>query len=236
MGNVINQNLKVQTETFGAERNKVIIVDNFVRDPWLLVDYAASARFLASPMLRQRKGYPGVKAAMPKPEAEALIKGIEGLINTEFSIPSTAQINPPSASLCLMTVPEMQLGPYQTIPHFDTSRQSFFAALLYLCGEEHGGTGFYRHNSTGYESISPEHSDNYLDSCFHELNNKKIRKRYFSESDEYYTKIGFVPAVYNRLVVYRGCLLHSANLTSLISLNPDPRVGRLTANIFLNFD
>ena len=236
MGIVINQNFIVQTETFGEERNKVIVVDDFIKDPSLLVDYATNAKFLASPMLRQRKGYPGVKAAMSNPEADALTESIEGLIDTEFSILPTAQLNSTSSSLCLMTVPEMQLGPYQTIPHFDTSRQNFFAALLYLCGEEHGGTGFYRHNSTGYESISPEHSDNYLDSCFHELNNKKIRKRYFSESDEYYTKIGFVPAFYNRLVVYRGCLLHSANLTSLISLNPDPRIGRLTANIFLNFD
>jgi hypothetical protein len=232
---MINTDLTIESAHIGQENNKIVTCDDFLLDPSPLVEYAANAKFAASPMLRQRKGYPGVRAAMPIEVVEPMARAVEALVRAEFDVPEHLQCERPQSSLCLMAVPESQLGPYQTIPHFDTSNQYFFAGLLYLCGEEHGGTGFYKHNSTGYESVLPERSDLYLDACHTELNNKTINKRYFSESDEYYTKLGFVGAKFNRLAVYHGNLIHSGVVPSPNGLSLNPRTGRLTANVFLQF-
>lgn len=233
---MINNDWDVQIRYLGDEKNKAIVIDNVLSNPEQLVDYASSIKFPPAPWLQQRKGYPGIRADLPVSRIEPLILKIKEIIEAQYDIPPSASRISCQSSLCLMTVPEAELGPYQLIPHFDTSQQFYFAALLYLCGEEHGGTAFYRHNSTAYESITPERSDGYLDRCYIELNNRKLEKRYFSESDDYYTKIDFIPARFNRLAIYKGCLLHSATILSDASINDDPKTGRLTANLFYNFD
>lgn len=233
---MINKKLDMQALYMGNEKNKVLCFDDFLANPAQLIDHARQSKFSPYPAAVQRKGYPGVRTAAPADFGDELRGRIGEIIKHEFGIPADANITPLQDALCLMTVPETELGPLQRIPHFDASNPHFFAALLYLCGEEHGGTGFYRHKRTGYESITPERCDHYLDSSYEELNSKKPERRYFSESDDFFIKVGFVPAQFNRLVVYRGCVLHSANILSGISLNPDPDVGRLTANIFFSFD
>jgi hypothetical protein len=233
---MINDEFAMQTLYMGNEKNKVLCFDNFLANPAQLIDHARRSVFSPYPVAVQRKGYPGVRTAAPADFGSELRGRIGDIIKNEFGIPAGAGITPLQDALCLMTVPETELGPLQRVPHFDASNPRFFATLLYLCGEEHGGTGFYRHNSTGYESIIPERCDHYFDSSYEELNSRKPDKRYFSESNDFYTRVGFIPAKFNRLVVYRGCVLHSANILSGISLNPDPDTGRLTANIFFNFD
>ena len=46
---------------------------------------------------------------------------------------------------------------------------------------------------------------------------------------------GMMPARFNRLVVYRGSLLHSAVVNPQLSISADPRKGRLTLNSFYDF-
>jgi hypothetical protein len=50
-----------------------------------------------------------------------------------------------------------------------------------------------------------------------------------------YEQIGAVEARFDRLVVYRSRLLHSGLIPPGIDLPGDPRRGRLTANIFVNY-
>lgn len=233
---MINEELIMQTLYMGDENNKVLCFDDFLTNPNALIDHARQSTFSPYAAAAQRKGYPGVRASAPAGFGSQLRERIGEIVKKEFAIPAATKITPLQDALCLMTVPETELGPLQRIPHFDASNPQFFATLLYLCGEEHGGTGFYRHNSTGYESITPERCDKYLDLSYEELNTVKPPRHYFSESDNFFTKVGFIPARFNRLVVYRGCVLHSANVLSALSLNPDPGVGRLTANIFFSFD
>lgn len=42
-------------------------------------------------------------------------------------------------------------------------------------------------------------------------------------------------ADFNSLVVYRSRALHSGRILAPADLSPDPRRGRLTANIFVTF-
>jgi len=233
---MINENLTMQMLSVGNEKNKVIYFDDFLANPSWLVDFASGAVFSPYAAAQQRKGYPGVRTPAPADFANQFRDKVGEIIKNEFGIPAATKTTSLQNAMCLMTVPELELGPLQRIPHFDSSNPHFFATLLYLCGEGHGGTGFYRHNSTGYESITPERCDPYLDASYEELNRKKPGRHYFSESDEFFTKVGFIPARFNRLVIYPGCILHSANIFSSVSINPDPKTGRLTTNIFFSFD
>lgn len=233
---MINDSLNMQILRMGEENNKVLCFDNFLAEPMQLVEFAQGATFSHYAAAAQRKGYPGVRTPAPIGLGEQIRDHLDRIVRAEYEIPAERKIKPLQDALCMMTVPETELGPLQRIPHFDASSPYFFATLLYLCDEQHGGTGFYRHNKTEYESITPERSEHYLDISYDELNSKKSERRYFSESNELFTKVGFVPATFNRLLVYRGNILHSANILSDISLNSDPRIGRLTANIFFTYE
>ena len=233
---MINNSLSMQVLRIGEENNKVLCFDNFLAEPMQLVEFAQSATFSHYAAAVQRKGYPGVRTPAPIGLGEQIRAYLDRIVKAEYEIPVERKIKPLQDALCMMTVPETELGPLQRIPHFDASSPYFFATLLYLCDERHGGTGFYCHNSTGYESITPDRSECYLDASYAELNSKQIERCYFSESNELFSKTGFVSAQFNRLLVYRGNILHSANILSDVSLCLDPNVGRLTANIFFTYD
>lgn len=225
----------MQVLELGDEKNKVIVLDDFLENPEGLVSFAKGVTFSPYPIAVERKGYPGVRAAAPA-EYGALVRSrIDAIVRSEFEIPPAAELKTYQEALNLISVPEENLGPLQRIPHFDASDPCFFAVLLYLCDSSYGGTGFYRHNSTGFESITPERCDQYLDSCFDELNSSRRPKKYFSNSDDFFTKVGFVPAQYNRLVIYRGGVLHSANIAGEGSISACPESGRLTANVFIGY-
>ena len=67
-----------------------------------------------------------------------------------------------------------------------------------------------------------------------ELDRHPAPARYFADSDAQFELLGVMPARFNRLVVYRGSLLHSA-IVNPRRLDADPRTGRLTVNTFYDF-
>ncbi len=226
----------MQVLSFGDEKNKAIVLDDFHAHPETLVQFAAQSEFAPWPMLAERKGYPGVRTSAPEALGLEVLDRLAPVLRSEFGIGSVETLKLQQETLNLMTVPEPELGPLQRAPHFDTSAPNLFAILLYLCDDSHGGTGFYRHRSTGYESITPDRVEHYLDRCFIEFNKYRRPMKYCNESDDLFTKVGFVPAKYNRLVIYRGCVLHSANILGDHSISASATRGRLTANIFVSHE
>jgi len=107
--------------------------------------------------------------------------------------------------------------------------------LLYLCNEEHGGTAFYRHKATGLQQVTADNREHFLDVYYDELNARPPAQRYFDDSDASFEFLGMMPARFNRLVVYRGSLLHSAVVNPRLSINANPLTGRLTLNSFYDF-
>jgi hypothetical protein len=150
-------------------------------------------------------------------------------------VPEQLDIKVGLSAFSLTATPPEALGPLQRTPHFDASTPHHIAVLLYLCGPEHGGTGFYRHRASGWQQVTAENREAFLDRYYAELNARPPALRYFDDSDEQFEFLGMMPARFNRLVVYRGSLLHSAVVNPTISLSSDPRTGRLTANSFYDF-
>ena len=98
----------------------------------------------------------------------------------------------------------------------------------------YGGTAFYRHRRTGFETIRPERMPRFKAALVaDEHEHGPFPARYYYDDDERYEMIGEVEARPDRVIIYRGRLLHSGH----IPIAPDPLTalesGRLTINTFL---
>jgi hypothetical protein len=199
------------------------------------MNFAKQHNFEAYPRTSAGKGYPGVRLTPPAEYSQTITELIKPLLQKEFGIPPETEMRKSECAMSLMTVKPEDLGAVQRLPHFDTSNINQFAVLLYLCDQTHGGTAFYRHNATGLEFINPQTSDRYLSIFFDELEKQPPPLKYFTDSDERFTKIGFLPAAVNRMVIYRSCVLHSPYIVAERSIDANPRTGRLTVNTFVAF-
>jgi hypothetical protein len=57
--------------------------------------------------------------------------------------------------------------------------------------------------------------------------------KYINGDNQYYEQIGSYDAKFNRIVMYRGNVLHSANIAPDFNFDPNPRTGRLTLTSFI---
>jgi hypothetical protein len=213
----------------------VVFIDDFLEDPQALVELASAATFAPYPGVAEHKGYPGVRAAAPADYSAQLTALMEPLIRLNFGVPEVLELRKAECAFSLTTMQPGELGPLQRTPHFDASTPHHMAVLLYLCGPEHGGTAFYRHKATGLQQVTADNRENFLDVYYAELNARHPAPRYFDGSDEHFEFLGMMPARFNRLVVYRGSLLHSAVVNPQLSISGDARRGRLTLNSFYDF-
>jgi hypothetical protein len=232
----LNPDLSIKLLNSVHAIQKIIVVENLLKNPQALMDFAAQNSFEPYPRLASGKGYPGIRLTPPSDYSFTITEFIKPLIKKEFGIADDIEMHKSECAISLMTTKPEDLGDVQRLPHFDTSNINQFAVLLYLCDQSHGGTAFYRHNATGLEFITPQTCDQYLDTFFAELNDNKPPQEYFSDSSEHFTKIGFLPAAINRMVIYRSCVIHSPYLINTAhSINANPRTGRLTVNTFVAF-
>jgi hypothetical protein len=212
----------------------VVFIDDFLDDPQSLVDAASRARFEPCAGADERRGYPGVRAPAPPAYSESITALLDPLIKINFSVPDHLAVKKTPCVFSLTTVAPQALGPLQRVPHFDASTPHHMAALLYLCSEQHGGTAFYRHRATGLQQITADRREAYGAAVYAEVDRHPAPPRYFDDSNEHFELLGVMPARFNRLVVYRGSLLHSA-IVNPRRLTSDPRTGRLTVNTFYDF-
>jgi hypothetical protein len=215
--------------------HKLLVIDNFLQHPLRMQALACHAAFSPYPGFHEKKGYPGIRAQAPEDYSYELTTFLEPLLKAEFAVPAQLDIRKSICAFSLMTQKPQDLGPLQLTPHFDASSQYHLAVLLYLCGKEHGGTAFYRHNATGLTRITAATREQYLDSYYEELNQQRPQQNYFSDSTELFSKVGFIEARFNRLVIYPGALLHAPYINADLSISSDPLHGRLTLNSFFDF-
>jgi hypothetical protein len=232
----LNPQLSIQLLNPAHAIQKIIVIENLLANPQALIEFAAENRFEAYPRSASGRGYPGIQLVPPTAYSQAITHFIKPIIQKKFGVDEALEMRKSKCAISLMTLKPEELSPAQCVPHFDTSNVNQFAIILYLCDQIHGGTAFYRHNATGFEFITPSTSDQYFDNLFAEQKNRPPAQRYFTDSDPQFTKLGVVPAKFNRMVIYRSCTLHSPYLTNLEhSINSDPCTGRLTVNSFVAF-
>ena len=229
----VNPAREVRLYQVGRERQPVVVVDGLLRDPQALVELIAeTADFTATEAAGNF--YPGIRAPAPAGYVKALSAALGPLVAQAF--PDVAGRTAKSSScLSLLTFRPEELNLAQRIPHFDAVNGGQIAVLHYLCDGAHGGTAFYRHRSTGFETITPERMQTYVGVLSSELDRTPPPQAYVKGDTPLFEQIGAVEARFDRAVIYRSRLLHSGDITASCNLSPDPRQGRLTANSFLIF-
>jgi len=134
----------------------------------------------------------------------------------------------------IVTTPPEALTPLQRLPHFDAADPGRIAVLHYLCGPSAGGTAFYRHRTTGFETVSLSRMEDYAERLDADLARHGDPKAEYLRGDTaLFEQTYRVGAAFNRLVIYRGWTLHSGTVPAGLALSGDPRAGRLTVNTFL---
>lgn len=220
----------LEVRRLGREGEPLAVIDNLMREPQALVEAATQMRF--APLAPAGNYYPGHRAAAPGAYLSVLLEAIRPILHDVFEVQADAKAGA-SCHFSLVTLPPDQLNLGQRLPHIDSDDPGRLAILHYLCGPEHGGTAFYRHRASGLETVTPDRSKAYFATLRAELDRDgQPAAAYLDGDTPLFEEIGRVQAAVDRVVLYRGCLLHSG-VVDPARLSLDPRGGRLTVNTFL---
>ncbi|HEY6452341.1 MAG TPA: DUF6445 family protein, partial [Steroidobacteraceae bacterium] len=125
----------------GADGAPVIVIDNFLRQPAALIEYAAAHSVFEGVT---DTFYPGVRAPIPPIYCFALRAFLGRFMAEAFDFGDSPVVGE-LAHFSLVTTPPARLNALQRMPHIDTTDPRQLAVLHYLCDGAHGGTSFYRH-------------------------------------------------------------------------------------------
>lgn len=218
----------------GAEQTPVILIDNAINNIQDLIDFACKNNQFST---GQRTAYPGIRCALPEQFSAVVIEKLLPVIRHTYNLSATAIPKQYYGLYSLVTTAEQDLKVLQRVPHCDSRDASYFAIMCYLNAAPHGGTGFYRHNPTGYERITNERFSHYVAMAESFMAQHGLPSaNYYRANDGHFSLVGNVDYQPNRLMVYPGNLLHSGLIDPVMDISSDPRSGRLTANIFVAFD
>jgi hypothetical protein len=210
----------------GNARAPVLVIESAWPDPQALIEIAASRKDYSARSLY----YPGVRSSAPAEYAHASVSRLRDLIRTTFDLAGEMAIT--DSTFSLVVTPPDKLVPFQRVPHFDSADQNRIAVLHYL--SDLGGTSFYRHRSTGIEIVTTEIQERYMRAVNAEVRNGGMPPAQYVDGDTpLFERIARYDAVFNRMLVYRGSMLHSVNVPDGFVPDANPRTGRLSINTFL---
>lgn len=213
--------------TFGYENEPIVVIDEFSGAVELLIKAGLEAEYTEASAY-----YPGLRAPANPNYLRVRDKMMLEIFNSVFGL--RRNIICENASYSLVTTPRSDLTSRQRIPHVDDIIPNVLAIMHYLGPPETGGTAFYRHRRTGYETLTKDRYAAYQTAL--KLDDEEFgqpAKGYICGDTDRYEMIGKVDAKPDRLILYRGQILHSGWIPHTLPLSSDPAKGRLTINMFL---
>jgi hypothetical protein len=230
----LNPGASISMHSIGVERRPLAVVEDFALHPEALIAYAESGE-----PLRASPGdfYPGIRKPAPPEYAEDVRARYGDVLRERFALPIHTAPRVIFCALSITTTEPHRLRPVQRVPHFDTSAANQLAIVHYLCGSEHGGTSFYRHRSTGFETISQERIKYYSATLKREVTMEySPPAKYMDGDDPLFARIASYEARCNRALIYPSSALHSGDIRRVSSPATLPRAARLTVNSFVRFE
>ena len=177
----------------------VRIVDDALADP-----HAVMAE--GTPLAQSQDFYPGVRYPLPEAFHHSFADWLSGLLQKRV-------VSERNGYVSVVSTPAKQLLPIQTIPHFDTTDEEIYAAVLYLFEEGFGGTSFYRHRSTGIELLTRQNEPLYRAALRREIADPAaLPRRYMNGDTDLFERIHRQEPRFNRLILYPGRRLHAGDI------------------------
>jgi hypothetical protein len=202
------------------------VIEGACPDPQGLIEIAATRQDYSVRSLY----YPGVRSSAPPEYAHATVARLRDLICTTFDLAGELVIT--DSTFSLVVTPPDKLVPFQRVPHFDSADQNRIAVLHYL--SDLGGTSFYRHRSTGTEIVTADIQEHYMRAVNTEVRTVGMPPAQYVDGDTpLFERTARYDAVFNRMLIYRGSMLHSVNIPDGFVPDANPRTGRLSINTFL---
>lgn len=228
-----NPAMQVSVMTVGIEKTPIVIIDDFALSTDEIKHFAYTNAEYATD---EKTFYPGIRCPLPNNYILKLLQSVYQPLYGIYGIELSKRLKPLHSFLSLLTLTPAELQLLQRLPHFDTNNSTCFAVLHYLADGKHGGTGLYRHKPTQYERITESRADDYISSAkeFIQIHGEPDQA-YITDSTSHFEKYYEVEYKPNRLVIYPSNLLHSGTVDCSNDLSNDPKKGRLTANIFVEF-
>lgn len=228
----LHDRIHIEARRVGGEALPVLVVDNFLSSPEILVDYAAVHCVFEGV---SDAFYPGVRAPIPPIYCFALRAFLGDAIRDAFGLANSV-VTGELSHFSLVTTAPGDLSVPQRMPHFDNTNPKQLAVLHYLCAPQLGGTSFYRHRRTGFEYIDAARRPLYANAVSEDLARLGPPPgRYICGDDPMFERTACFAAAYNRVLIYRSIDLHSADIGAGFHFDGSPRTGRLTANTFFYF-
>ena len=217
----------------GEAREPVLVVDGLMRTPASMIEFAAREVAFGE-VAAGENFYPGVQAPAPLEYVSAVGRALTPLVEQAFGLPG---VKPRGATctLSLATLAPEALNLAQRLPHIDTVDPTQFAVLHFFCDPRFGGTAFYRHRSTGFETLTPERLEAHRTWLERDLRRHPPAPGYICGDTPIYQQTAAFEARFNRILVYRSRVFHSGQVRPQAGLSSDPRQGRLTANLFVTW-
>lgn len=223
--------LDIHVEWIGDERNPVVTINNFAPDAGAILAFAKSLDYAVLP----NHYYPGIRAEAPEGRldyADQTVPTITQILKDYFGCRQYAQVFRTLFSLAT-TKPD-QLSDAQRLPHHDTVFENRFAAIHYLCDPKFGGTAFFRHKSTGFETITEDRFDTYTANLRREVAEYGLgQPSFISHDTPIFDHIKTIEPAFNRVVIFRGHTLHSGAISNMLPLPADSEQGRLSVVSFM---
>lgn len=218
---------KIERQEIGPEKEPLLIIDNFAPQPEAWVKLAGVQTFQ-----KLAPYYPGVRAPISADYLQLHVAPLFPLLAETFGYRNGARLV--EVFYSIVTTPPEDLAPLQRMPHFDGGGDEKLALLHYLCPASMGGTAFYRHHSTGYQTVPDARYPAYKASIEADVAAHGMPPpAYFRQSNAVFERIGHCEAAFNRAVIYRGTNLHAIDVPDAFDFDPSPESGRLTINTFL---
>ncbi len=216
----------VRVERIGREGEPVVVIDGFAADAAALRTAAAALTFAPD-----GTHYPGVKAAVPSAYFADVAPTVGIVLRDVFGFAEPAGVI--AAWYQLVTTPPAALTLMQRLPHVDALRPRQIALVHFLGHENRGGTAFYRHRATGFETLDEARAPAFRTRLAAEVAATPPPNAYIDDGAPWFERIAAVAPAFNRALVYRSALLHCGLIPTGAVLSADPLVGRLTVGAFL---
>jgi Family of unknown function (DUF6445) len=220
-----NPNASVSSARVGKCPIAVTVADNVLLHPQKLADFGRGLKFVED----DSNLYPGIRARLPAEFSRPFHAWLTITLRCTGVLEESSYVHEDASFFSIVNKNRANLLPLQRIPHYDSIDPRVFAAVIYLFDRANSGTSFYRHRTTGYETIGNDNKDNFKMAL--NRNMKALgppAREYANGSNALFERTHSVDSAFNRIVIYSGNVLHAADIDGSLFSGNDNSQWRLT--------